>query len=52
MSHPIRKDSLEPHMNWVTWEDIYDDWDYTDPIKYYWKNMNLRVTEEKKDCDL
>lgn len=52
MSDPIRKDSLEPHMNWVTWEDIYDDWDYTDPIKYYWKNMNLRITEEKKDCDL
>ncbi len=23
-SHPVREDSLQPHMHWLTWEDIYE----------------------------
>ncbi len=43
MSHPIRSDSLIPHMNWLTWEEIYQDWDSIDPVKYYWQNWNLQI---------
>ncbi len=45
-SHPVREDSLEPHMNWITWEEIYQDWDPTDPVKNYWKNMDLQIVEK------
>lgn len=45
MSHPIRSDSLIPHMNWLTWEDIYQDWESIDPVKYYWQDWNLQIVE-------
>ena len=44
MSHPIRSDSLIPHMRWLTWEEIYRSWDPADPIKYYWENWDLQIT--------
>ena len=43
MSHPIRSDSLVPHMNWLTWEEIYRDWEPTDPVKYYWQDWDLQI---------
>jgi len=46
-SHPVRSDSLEPHMGWLTWEDIYERWDEDDPVKYYWKEWELDVFERK-----
>jgi len=42
-SHPIREDSLEPHLHVLTWEDIYATWPQDDPVKYYWKNWNLNI---------
>ena len=48
MSHPVRSDSLNPHMNWVTWEEIYQDWEPTDPVKYYWQDWDLQIVEIKR----
>jgi hypothetical protein len=47
LSHPVREDSLLPHMGWVNWEDIYADWAVDDPVKYYWQNWNLRVQQRE-----
>ena len=44
-SHPVRADSLMPHMNWLTWEEIYQDWDPDDPVRYYWQNWDLEIME-------
>lgn len=43
-SHPIREDSLHPHLHCLTWEEIYADWPEDDPVKYYWKNWDLTIT--------
>ncbi len=42
-SHPVREDSLLPHMGWLSWEDIYADWAADDPLRYYWQSWNLDV---------
>lgn len=44
-SHPVRADSLVPHMDWLTWEEIYQDWEPTDPLKHYWKDWDLQIVE-------
>jgi len=46
-SHPVRDDSLQPHMNWLTWDEIYEQWDEDDPVKYYWKDWNLDVVKRE-----
>ncbi len=43
LSHPIREDSLLPHMGGIDWEEIYADWAADDPTKYYWKDWDLDV---------
>ena len=42
-SHPVRADSLAPHMGWLNWEQIYGDWETEDPVKYYWQNWDLQI---------
>ena len=46
-SHPVRDDSLQPHMNWLTWDEIYEQWDRNDPVKYYWEDWDLDVVERE-----
>ncbi len=41
LSHPIARSSMMPHMNWLTWEQVYESWPANDPLRYYWKNLNL-----------
>lgn len=41
-SQPIKDDSLLPHHNRLTWDEIYRDWE-SDRFKYYWKNLDLKV---------
>ena len=43
-SHPVRADSLLPHMGWLNWEQIYQDWKSDNPAKYYWKDWELEIT--------
>ena len=42
-SHSVRSDSLIPHLNILTWDDIYTNWDSDDPVKYYWNAWDLNV---------
>lgn len=44
-SHPVRKDSLEPHMQLLSWDEIYKDWPDDDPLQYYWNKWALNVVE-------
>ena len=47
-SHPVREDSLLPHMSWLTWEDIYPGWAEDDPVKDYWKTWDLDITKRER----
>ena len=48
MSHPVREDSLMPHLAGMpVWEDFYADWAEDDPIKYYWKEWDFTVTPRR-----
>lgn len=42
-SHPVDEHSLIPHMRWLDWDDIYADWPADDPLRYYWRSLDLRV---------
>ena len=46
-SHRVRDDSLQPHMNWLTWEEIYEQWERDDPVKYYWRDWDLDVVKRE-----
>jgi len=46
LSQPVRSDSLLPHMGWEAWDEIYADWAPDDPLKYYWKNLDLDIVEQ------
>ncbi|PCJ59461.1 MAG: phytanoyl-CoA dioxygenase [Planctomycetota bacterium] len=44
ISHPIREDSLTPHLvNSDEWEKYYENWSKEDDLKYYWKKMTLNI---------
>ncbi|MDP7447212.1 MAG: phytanoyl-CoA dioxygenase family protein [Candidatus Latescibacteria bacterium] len=43
-SHPVREDSLAPHMNWLTWDEIYAGWAADDPLRAYWQDWDLDIT--------
>lgn len=47
VSHPLRRDSMEPHMAGFGqgWEDIYAQWPADEPLRYYWKSLNLKYTD-------
>ncbi len=47
MSHPVRSDSLEPHMHFTDWEDLYSGWDEDDPLKYYWQAWDLQINQRE-----
>lgn len=47
-SHPVRADSLEPHMGWMRWADVYREWEEGDAVKYYWRGWDLDVFERSK----
>lgn len=42
-SHEVRDDSLTPHMNWLTWDEIYVDWPSSDPLRFYWKAQDPKI---------
>ena len=46
-SHEVRSDSLTPHMNWLTWDEIYAGWAEDDPLRSYWKSWDLAVVSPK-----
>jgi ectoine hydroxylase-related dioxygenase (phytanoyl-CoA dioxygenase family) len=46
-SHPIRRDSMEPHMGGfgLKWDLVYAGWPMNDPLKYYWREWNLQFVD-------
>ncbi|MBN4073941.1 phytanoyl-CoA dioxygenase family protein [bacterium AH-315-E10] len=45
LSEPVVGASLHPHMTSCSWEDLYADWDDDDPVKYYWKKLEINEVE-------
>jgi hypothetical protein len=41
VSEVIDPKSLEPHMRYIEWDDVYRGWK-NEALKYYWKSLNLR----------
>jgi len=39
---PIEEQSLRPHMDVITWEEIYSGWK-SDRLKYYWNSRPMRL---------
>jgi hypothetical protein len=49
ISHPIRRDSMEPHMGGFgeSWEDLYAEWPGNDPLRYFWKQWDLNYVDQE-----
>jgi len=43
VSESIDEAALRVHMDWVDWKEIYSGWEIRDPLKYYWKSVDLDV---------
>ena len=43
ITEPVDGAALNVHMNWVKWEQVYTEWEKQDPLKCYWKSINLDV---------
>ncbi len=43
VTDPITADSLQPHDRRDSWEAIYADWPADDPLRYYWRQWDLRI---------
>ena len=42
-SQPVAASSLQPHMGWLQWDELYRDWAADDPLRYYWRAQQPRV---------
>ena len=40
---PVAKSSLQPHMQWLQWEELYRDWPADDPLRFYWRELQPQV---------
>ena len=40
---PVAPSSLQPHMQFLQWEELYRDWAADDPLRYYWRALQPRV---------
>lgn len=43
MREPVDAAALTPHWGWADWEELYADWDEDDPLKYYWRSLDLNI---------
>ena len=43
VTDPITAESLKPHDGRDSWEAIYAGWPAADPLKYYWRQWDLRI---------
>ena len=43
VTDPVTADSLKPHDRRHSWEAVYADWPTHDPLKYYWRQWDLRI---------
>lgn len=43
ISEPVDAAALTPHWGWADWEELYADWHQDDPLKYYWRSLDLNI---------
>ena len=43
---PIHVSSLQPHMQYLSWDEIYVDWPADDALRYYWKQESLDIVSD------
>jgi ectoine hydroxylase-related dioxygenase (phytanoyl-CoA dioxygenase family) len=43
-SHPVREDSLVPHLGWLSWDEVYAGWPADDEVRLYWQEWDLQIT--------
>lgn len=41
VSEPVHELALGPQKRWADWEQLYAGWPPDDPLKYYWRSLNL-----------
>jgi hypothetical protein len=34
-------------MNWLTWDEVYQNWDRNDPLRRYWEQWQLEIVERQ-----
>jgi ectoine hydroxylase-related dioxygenase (phytanoyl-CoA dioxygenase family) len=34
-----------PHLHCIDWDGLYQNWPIDDPLKYYWKNLDLEIDQ-------
>ena len=44
LSLPLEEKSLLPHVDLLTWEETYADWE-SDDLKYYWRDQDLTMVD-------
>ena len=42
-TEPFRLEALQPHARILSWDDVYQGWEGTDELRYYWRRRELRV---------
>jgi ectoine hydroxylase-related dioxygenase (phytanoyl-CoA dioxygenase family) len=47
VSAPVHPSSLEPHMNCLSWAEIYQGWGNPDALKYYWQRLDLMIEQAR-----
>jgi len=44
-SLPVHSSSLQPHMGWLSWNEVYDSWPQGDPLRNYWQSLQLSIAD-------
>ena len=43
VNEPVDEDALNVHLGCAKWDEVYSDWEPDDPLKYYWKAIDMDV---------
>ena len=46
LTEPVYIRSLKPNMEIMSWEEVYEEWDERDDLKYFWEKYNLNINYE------
>ena len=46
VTEPIYIRSLTPHLQLISWDEVYEEWDDNDDLKYYWEKFDLKIINE------
>ena len=46
VTEPIYIKSLTPHLQLISWDEVYEEWDDSDDLKYYWEKFDLKINNE------